>query len=602
MASKSSNFIVKYNTKWYETDDAGIEMAAIRAGGTWKNAKKELCGNGLLFHYKALQSLFWPNESHTRWTDLILTEILQNRVTCVVGPGSSWKTHTCAKYALTDYICFPRGTGIIISSTDIKGLERRVWGDIKQLHRDAKELYDWVPGNVVDYLHIIATDNIEEDGSRVMKDGIFCVPCVSSSGQFVGMGKYVGFKNDRVRFIADESQFMAMSFLEAQSNYIHNPDYKFIPIGNPNPTNPENPLHFIADPKGGFGSIPDDCKTKVWDCKFMNGRCINLDGRDSPNYDYPSDQPVHWPKLTNRTTLKLIEETYGKESEQYYSQGCGVIKLGVAGRKIITRELCEQFRALDGIVWMGEARVKIGMLDAAYSGIGGDRCVLGWLEFGTCSDGQSRILMHEPIIVPVVVRKDLMAEDQIAMFCREQMEIEGVEPKNFFFDGRGSLATRIAALWSAEVNAVEFGGKPTQRPVHNDMYLVDKDGLRRLKRSDEHYSKFVSELWWSSRYAIEADQIRGLTLDVILDGTPREWKKVAGDKIEIETKKDMKQRTFKSPDLYDMFVIGIEGARRRGFEIKGLSKSSEKQSGPGWLELESKQYEQAIQSQLLTYV
>ena len=323
MATLSTQFTEKYGCRWKDADPVLIEMGAIKKNGYWQDKSGAWCGEGLLFHYKALQSLLWPEESHTRWTDLVLGEILSNGkkengriVTAVVGPGSSWKTHTCAKYALTDYFCFPRGTGIVISSTDMKGLERRVWGDIKQLHRDAVERYDYLSGHVVDYLHVICTDDIETEGSRVMKDGIFCVPCVSSSGKFVGMGKYVGFKNDRVRFIADESQFMEMSFLKAQDNYIHNPDYKFIPIGNPNPTNPENPLHFIVDPIGGYTSIPDDSKTKVWDCKFMRGRCVNLDGRDSPNNDYDPDKPPRWPKLTNRETLKIIEETYGKESEQ----------------------------------------------------------------------------------------------------------------------------------------------------------------------------------------------------------------------------------------------------------------------------------------------
>lgn len=609
MPEKSTTFTEKYGSRWTDPDPVQVEIGAIKKNGYWQNKSGAWCGEGLLFHYKALQSLLWPDESHTRWTDLVLGEILSNGkkengriVTAVVGPGSSWKTHTCAKYALTDYFCFPRGTGIVISSTDMKGLERRVWGDIKQLHRDALEICPGLPGHVVDYLHIIATDDIEEEGSRVMKDGIFCVPCVSSSGKFVGMGKYVGFKNDRVRFIADESQFMEMSFLKAQDNYIHNPDYKFIPIGNPNPTNPENPLHFIVDPIGGYSSIPDDSKTKVWDCKFMRGRCVNLDGADSPNNDFPADQPPRWPKLTNRETLKIIEETYGKESEQYYSQGRGIIKLGVAGRKIITTELCQQFHASDGVVWQNEERIFIGMLDAAYSGIGGDRCVLGWLEFGTCGDGQTRIFMHPPIMVPVVVSTISIAEDQIATFCKEQMEQLGVKPENFFFDGRGSLATSLARIWSSQVNAVEFGGKPTTRPVSNDIYTVDKEGYRRLKRADEHYSKFVSELWWSTRYAIESDQIRGLTMDVILDGAPREWKKVAGDKIEIEPKKDMKKRTFKSPDLFDMFTIGVEGARRKGFQIKRLG---EVDKSPGkeqeYLEAERRKYEAILFDQLLTH-
>lgn len=596
-----STQIVKYGCSWNTNDPVQIEMGCIRKGGTWTSKNGQKCGEGLFHHYRELQSLLWPTESHTRWTDLVLSEILANRITAVMGPGSSWKTHTVSKYALTDYFCFPDNTGILISSTDLKGLERRVWGDIKSLHRKAQDRYEYLSGHVTDSLHIISTDDIEEDGTRDVRNGIICVPCVSSSGQFVGMGKLIGFKNDRVRCIGDEFQFMQPAILDAQSNYIHNPDYKFIPIGNPNPTAPENPLHFVCEPIDGWASIPDDQKTHVWNTRFMGGRCINLDGLDSPNNDFPADQPLRWPKLTNGGTIKLIEETYGKDSEQYYTQGRGVLRLGIAGKKIVTVELCRQFHAFDPVVWMGNARTKIGMVDAAYGGVGGDRCVLGSLEFGLCPDGQTRLWMMPYKVVPIVVRKDMTPEDQIATYCKAQMETIGVPPENFFFDGRGALGMSFARIWSPMVNSVEFGGKPTERPVSNDIFTMDDAGYRRLKKCIEHYSKFVSELWFSARYAIESDQVRGLSLDIVQDGTPREFKKVAGDRIEIEAKHDMKKRTNKSPDLFDMFVIGVEGARRRGFQIAriGGPVTTVKKST---FEQEAKEYEETINQHLLQHV
>jgi hypothetical protein len=117
-----------------------------------------------------------------------------------------------------------------------------------------------------------------------------------------------------------------------------------------------------------------------------------------------------------------------------------------------------------------------------------------------------------------------------------------------------SLAAALARIWSPEVNAVEFGGTATKRPVSEDMFIVDKDGVRRLKLAEEHYSKFVSELWYSFRYAIEADQMRGLDAETIADGAPREFMKVKGDRIEVESKRDMKKRTGKSPDLMDAWL------------------------------------------------
>jgi hypothetical protein len=252
---------------------------------------------------------------------------------------------------------------------------------------------------------------------------------------------------------------------------------------------------------------------------------------------------------------------------------------------------------------MGDELTWIAMLDAAYGGVGGDRCVLRWLKFGMCDDGQIRIWFGPVIIVPVKVDKNKTPEDQIAEFCKKEMEAAGIEPKNFFFDGRGSLAAALARIWSPEVNAVEFGGTATKRPVSEDMFIVDKDGVRRLKLAEEHYSKFVSELWYSFRYAIEADQIRGLDQETIIDGSPREFMKVKGDRIEVESKRDMKKRTGKSPDLMDAVVIGLEGARRRGFTIKrpGLPAQLAVKSDD-YLDNEAKEFETLITSKLLQHV
>jgi len=133
----------------------------------------------------------------------------------------------------------------------------------------------------------------------------------------------------------------------------------------------------------------------------------------------------------------------------------------------------------------------------------------------------------------------------------------------------------FARLWSPQVNAVDFGGPATKRPVSLDHWTFDLDTReRRLKRCDEEYSKFVTELWFTTRLAVESNQIRGLPSELIEEGSQREWQVTRGDRKEVETKADMKVRTNQSPDLYDAFVAALEGARRRGFQISKLSESS----------------------------
>jgi len=376
--------------------------------------------------------------------------------------------------------------------------------------------------------------------------------------------------------------------------------YKCVFIGNPNPTQPDNPLHIVSEPENGFGAEQEDGKTKVWNCKKLADhpvkcRCINLDGLDSPNTPYPIDKP-RYPHLAGPHKIAL----YTEGSESYWSQGRGVFKFGLAAFKVVTREVCEQFHALDRIEWAGKPTTKIGMCDAAYGSVGGDRCPLGWMEFGECVDGKTRLFLHPHWLVPVILRKDMIPEDQIAAFCREKMESVGVPPENFFFDGRGSLAMSFARLWSPRVNAIEFGGTPTERIV-GDIMATDDNGVQRPKTAREHYSKFVSELWWSWRYVIESDQMRGLTYPIIDDASPREWRKVKGDRIEVETKADMKKRTGVSPDLADMVVTGVEGARRRGFVISKLGKTVKMGDSDDWMQDAQNEFDAIIKSHLLVH-
>ena len=590
--------INRHNLTWPDnTDRASIERYMIQQGGEWEKDGVKF-GNGLIFHFNEYWKLLWPQDDQTWWTDLIMKTVLENQFTSVAGGASAWKSGTIGRLALMDWSCFPDCTTIIISSTNMEGLKARIFAEIIMLWKIASSRYAWFPGHPVDYKCAIVADDVEEVEARDMRNAIIGVPCKTPTGKFIGMGSYAGRKNRRVWCIGDEFQFMELSILDGQRNLVSNGSnlvpgvireksdrefglprrgYKGVFIANPNPSRPGNPADIISEPENGWGSIPEDGKTKVWKCKQMPDHpvkctCICLDSLDSPNNDYPIDRP-RWDNLAGKHKLKL----YAEGSESYWSQGRGIFKFGLAQFKIITREICEQFHALESPIWKGTPTVKIGMLDAAYGA--GDRCALGWLEFGKCSDEKVRIAFKQHWLVPIVIRKDLTAENQIAIFCKEKMELAGVPPENFFFDGRGSMAMSLASQWSANVNAIEFGGVPSDRPAGPDIWTVDKlTGRRRLKTEREHYSKNVSALWWAWRYVIDADQMRGLIGEIISDAMPREWYKVGGDRIEIETKAEMKKRTGISPDLADMMVSGIEGARRRGFQISTLQ--SENNSSP----------------------
>lgn len=563
----------KYSALWPgAASNLEIELSCIRRGGRWRDGK-DLCGEGLQFHHQQVVELIWPETDSHRWHTLCQKSMCENRITVLMGPGSSGKTHEAAKWALTEYFADPDNTTILVSSTDIRGLELRIWGEIKKLWKSARDkMPDDIPGHIIESKHAISTDNIQEDEIRDLRNGIIGIPCIVGQ-RFLGLGKYVGIKNKRVRLIADEAQFMQASFLESFSNLEKNPDFKAVVLGNP--LDPLDSLGKAAEPKDGWASVGEPDKTTTWKTRFMDGICVNLVGTDSPNFDFPQDEPTRYPYLICKSSIASTVEFYGQQSQQYFTQCKGIMKTGLISRRVINREMCRQFNAFDPVIWATTKRTKIYAIDAAYGNIGGDRCVGGYIEFGKDVDNRTVIEIHNPVLVPVSYQLNgLIPEDQIADFVRGECEQLGIPPDCVFFDstGRGSLGTSFARTWSAQVNPIEFGGAPSLRPVCQDIFIVDeKTKMRRLKLCSEHYSKFVTELWFSVRYCVESNQIRGLPADVMEEGCQREWKIVRGNRIEIETKEEMKLRTGRSPDLFDWLATAIEGARRKGFQISKMA-------------------------------
>lgn len=583
----------RYGLQWSdEITPLQVEFWCIKKGKEWCEQQ----GRSLLYHYEQAQKLLWPDDDVHRWSELALKSFVENPLIVLMGPSDCGKTYPSAKFGLIEYWVSPNNTLVLVSSTDVRGLELRVWGAIKDLYNRAKERHDYLPGHVLESLHCITTDEREDEKARVLRKGIICIPCMQN-GRYVGLGKYVGIKQSRIRQIGDECQLMASSFLDAVPNYLGK-DYKGIFLGNP--LDPIDPLGRIAEPECGWEQLPEPEKTTVWKTRFHGGICVNFIGTDSPNFDYPREHPIRFPYLISHRKIEAVKQFWGPESMEFYSQCKGVMKAGLVGRRVITRELCRQHFAHDTAVWQGGERIKLYGCDPAYGG--GDRCVGIMGEFGEERTGVQILKVYKPEIIPISLRLNTMPEDQIAMYVKGRLETENIPTSNCFYDsfGKGTLGYAFSRHFGASTPIpVDSGARPTTRPVRHDLYK-EEDGNTRLKRCDEHFSKFVTELWFSVRYIIECDQMRELPEDVMMEGTLREYGLVHGNKIEIETKEDTRERMGRSPDLFDALAIMVEGARQRGFKIQklGIKPDSVEES---WMEKSEEEYERALSESLLIH-
>lgn len=576
--------VSKYNQRFpADLHPAGIELAMMRHGGQWKKKNGEMAGEGMLFHFKAFIRLVWPHIKFHKWNEIIFENYFTHRTVGILGCASSGKTNSAALCVLVDYYTWPECTTVICCSTTKERLEDRVWGEIKNLHKRAVDKCGWIPGNVIEGRQRIITDpKTETAEGRDFRNGLMGVPCQKGTS-YVGMGSFAGVKNDRVRLLGDELSMLPAVFIHAVSNLDKNTDFKCLGLGNPKDT--IDALGLFCEPStelGGWdGGIDQTPLTKTWPTRRPNGICIQLPGTDSPNLDGKLGIPLITQEQIDRDVA-----FYGRDSLWFTMFNQGMMPRGQGTRRILTRPMCLKFHAVDEPNWKNTNRTKIGFLDAAYRGVGGDRCVFGELQFGeeaapldgatlvsnllaqSTTNPKNRMILAliDTVVVPIKGIIDELPEDQIVNFVMAQCATRGIAPENFFFDAgmKASLATAFSRIWSSNVMSVDFGGRPSERPVTAD----------NKTRCCDFYSKFVTELWFSVRLVVEAGQFRGMTEDCMLEFCAREWTIVGANKHEVETKDAVKEKTGRSPDLADAIAIGVEGARQRGFQIMRLGNDN----------------------------
>ena len=584
-----------------DVEQIQVEMELIRRSGYHTLQSGKRCGLGLVEHFKNMMSLCFPGDRHNRWSDLILSELLKNRITVCMGSRDSGKTRTVSKWALCDYWCFPDDTLFLMTSTDTRGLELRVWGDIKYLFEIARERYPWLTGNIVDAKHGVFTDDISDDAeSRDMRRGIIGVPCLSSQGEYMGMAlkNFAGIKQKRRRLVGDELQFLPQDYLKVLDS-LDKGDFKAALLGNPIADNGKA-LDKVSEPKAGWDSLGEVTKTMTWENKY-NGITVNLIGIDSPNFD--KGTPNWYPYLIDQGDVdRVSRRPGGKDSIEWWSQIMGCRKAGAVSNRVLTVAEIETCDGFKGNIWLGSDTTKVYSIDA---GFGGDPCVRTYLEFGKNVDDQDVIVFGDQKVIPILLSSKLTAEEQIANYAKLDCANLGIPASHIYFDAGmyATLAVQMARIISPEVNAVNFGGTATNRPVDNETYVFDeRTRERRLKTCYEHYSRFVTELWFSVRLLVQCRQARKFPREAAEEFGRREWEYVSQDRFQIETKDDYKLRNSgESPNHADSLVIAVEGARRLGFEIRNLRESAAPREDDDWLEREHQKYRRYVKKSELKY-
>ena len=556
-----------------------------RKGGRWQG-QNGMYGEGMFFHFRRVMQIIWPHVIWHKWNNLIVEKYLLHRTMAILGPASSGKTHSAALCGLTDYLIWPSETMLLVCSTTKELLEQRVFGELKSLWKTAKRAYPWLPGNLIEGRMRIVTDSRDDvTEGRDMRSGVLGIAAKKGT-EYVGIADFAGNKAKRMRVIGDELSMLPPAFIHAISNLDKNPSLKVIGLGNPKDT--MDALGMLAEPAahlGGWdGGIDQTPGTKTWETRRQGGICIQLPGDDSPNLDGKLGCD-----LITQEAIDRDISFYGTDSVWFSMMDMGRMPRGLGSRRVLTRQMCLKFHAMEEANWLNANRTKIAFLDAAYGGVGGDRCIFGELQFGQeavsgdPSDVASAIINQSPldpkrrniislvetVLVPVSTQLKDLPCDQIVNFVRAQCEARGIPPENFFYDSgmRVALVQAFGRLWSSNTNGVDcMGTASPDRNVSHDIEVLCKD----------YYDNKITEIWYAVRLAVEASQFRGMTESVMQEFCQREWEMVGKNRTKVQPKDKMKQATGRSPDEADAVAIGVWGAIVKGFIIQRLK--SERQA------------------------
>lgn len=506
-------------------------------------------GEGRLFHCKQFAQMTWGKTfSMNEWAEDQLDMFSSYKWSTVTGPAAGGKTTAAAIYALQFWLCDPLNTAVIVTSTTVPGLRRRIWKEIKRYWQNRACQYSDTANLVESKLAIQSEKN--DDGN-----GIFGI-AVAAGQTEKALGRIIGFHPKRLLIIVDEMTDTPEAIVDACVNLEKTEgEFQFIGIGNAKSI--FDPHGAMSEPKAGWKSIT--VESEFWETE--RGACLHLDGLKSPNIK--AGKPK-FPYLIKQTDIDSDRRNYGDNSPKFWRFCRGFWAPQGLSNTVLSEQMLIQYDPRRQVLWR-RGFTNIAALDVS---LGGDRCVLKFGRYGQeAASPKTVIELRETIPIEMDAGSNEPLHFQIARQVIFQCKVHGVRPDCFGLDATGlgsGTADILQREWSHSIHRVEFGTSPTERVVSDT----------NSKTCKEEYFNFVTELWFAFRLFVEGDQIRNLQADEALEFCSRQWEQ-RGDKIKVESKEDMKDRMNKSPDLADADVILVEVARRHGVNPAGFTQAAE---------------------------
>lgn len=485
----------------------------------------------------------------------ILGNFYKHNILAIAGHKSSSKTETLALIGAMWFFLFPKDTKVIVTSTTVAAAKDKVWGKIKLIWIHLEKYFgsNFMPGKLVDSQNRI---RFEHDGVKSETRGIVLLASESSSEK-ESADKLQGTKAERMIVMGDEFATLKHSLLNTVlNNLTANKQCKLAGAFNPNSF--YDPGGIISRPKGGWATITED--DDEWETEIepfgLKGYCIRFDGEKSPNVVLGEER---WKGLLTLEKLQQIGPI-GTKTKGYYEQIRGFWSPAGDLDSIYTETEIVKYGADRPCTTWVEPPVIVAALDPGFVH-GGDRAALAIGKSGIAVnvDTQTKQKVFELTNLYVldedITNKSISKVEWVVQLTKEKLREHKVDVRNFAIDATGG-GEPFGALIAREIGLgfinIKFSGRGSDMPVsRNDN-----------RKGCDRFFNMASELWYVGRELVRTGQLKGLKPDVVAELVSRTYQEKAGV-VQIESKKDMRLRTKKSPDLADAALMCLHVARVR---------------------------------------
>lgn len=530
-------------------------------------------GETKLTWFKRLVAELWPDPVFIwdEWSDLYFgalcgakdtveraglkqftPEFEWNRNVIYTGASSTGKSARAAMWALCFWLCAQSHTCVILTSTSVDMLTRRIWSDIQT----------WISNSVHELpLRSIPSELEVRWDDNDKKHCIFGVAVKSGGTPQEAIDRIKGIHAPRMLVIIDEMTSVPEAIVKAARN-LNKGTKEFQLIGLGNAISMSDPHGVRSEPMTGWSSITVD--DKFWLTKY--GCAVHFDAYDSPAMRDP--ERFHF--YPNKAAIEEeAREMGGLNSPDAWSGIRGFWPPTGLSNAVMDEALLNQFSTRDAAVWKRNWTMA-ATLDPAFEG--GDRRVFYPFRWGEYANGVVGMEFLPPQIVEVDMTQDkrwihYQIADAVERLCKE-FKVNGqpapIAPEDFIMDVTGEgggLFSIMSGRWSPSIQSCEFGGAADKVQIAPD----------RPTTWHELYKNRVTMLWYAFRRFVEGGQIRGLTdSGTITELTSRD-KKRQGGKIQVVPKSEMKLSKNRSPDRADAAVLAAEYLRRKGVQPAGTT-------------------------------